>query len=65
MNKYTIGQKLKVSKNVDIEIIRTDMFGLAPHYGVVYFIREVGKETKADQGWIPASVIDAMEVVEL
>lgn len=65
MNKYTIGHKLKLSTKVDIEIVAFDDFGKVEHYGVVYFIREVGKDTNSNIGWIPVAVIDAMEVVEL
>lgn len=67
MNKHTIGQKLKISYNVDVEIINSGQskLGDVEHYGVVYFIREVGQDTKSNAGWIPVAVLDAMDAIVL
>lgn len=65
MNKYTTGQKLKLTHNIDAEILRTSSFSGVEHYAVIYHIGRVGQPTETSFGWMPVAIIDTMDVIPL
>jgi hypothetical protein len=68
--KYKNGTKLKLSSTTTILITTCtlnnhDYFGIEPHYGVKIDVSISGQPTIVNHGWIAASILDNMNVVEL
>ena len=63
--KHTIGQKLKLTHRIDVEILRSEKFSGVDHYAIRYLIGKVGQPTEISFGWIPAQVLEAMDTIEM
>ncbi len=61
MNKYTTGQKLKLTHNIDAEIIGES----CGHYAIRYYIGRVGQPTETHVGLMPVVMVDTMDVIPL
>ncbi len=68
--KYKNGTTLRLSPTTTVLITthtlgNHDYFGIEPHYGVKIDVSISGQPTEINHGWMAASILDNLNVVEL